>query len=98
MATTNLKARLILATKTAKEWSTYEAIPLKGELCVESDTKKAKLGNGTDAYAELTYTRFAKSLLATPTTRLCAYATTSRTAMKSASAMNQYRARLASSS
>ena len=55
MATTNLKARLILATKTAKEWSTYEAIPLKGELCVESDTKKAKLGNGTDAYAELTY-------------------------------------------
>ena len=30
------------------------------------------------AYAELTYTRFAKSLLATPTTRLCAYATTSR--------------------
>ena len=32
------------------------------------------------AYAELTYTRFAKSLLATPTTRLCAYATTSRTA------------------
>ena len=55
MATTNLKARLILATKTAQEWSTYEAIPLKGELCVESDTKKAKLGNGTDAYAELTY-------------------------------------------
>ena len=32
------------------------------------------------AYAELAYTRFAKSLLATPTTRLCAYATTSRTA------------------
>ena len=55
MATTNLKARLILATKTAQEWSTYEAIPLKGELCVESDTKKAKLGNGTDVYAELTY-------------------------------------------
>ena len=55
MATTNLKARLILATKTAQEWSTYEAIPLKGELCVESDTKKAKLGNGTDTYAELTY-------------------------------------------
>lgn len=32
------------------------------------------------AYAEQAYTRFAKSLLATPTTRLCAYATTSREA------------------
>ena len=32
------------------------------------------------AYAEQAYTRFVKSLLATPTTRLCAYATTSREA------------------
>lgn len=32
------------------------------------------------AYAEQAYTRFAESLLATPTTRLCAYATTSREA------------------
>lgn len=55
MATNTLKARLTLCTKTATEWASYESIPLKGELCVESDTKKAKIGDGTHKYSELTY-------------------------------------------
>ena len=32
MATNTLKARLTLCKKTAKEWASYEPIPLKGEL------------------------------------------------------------------
>ena len=55
MATNTLKARLTLCTKTAEEWKSYEPIPLKGELCVESDTKKAKIGDGTHKFSELTY-------------------------------------------
>ena len=55
MATNTLKARLTLCTKTAEEWKSYEPIPLKGELCVESDTKKAKIGDGVKKFSELTY-------------------------------------------
>ena len=55
MATNTLKARLTLCTKTAEEWKSYEPIPLKGELCVESDTKKAKIGDVVKKFSELTY-------------------------------------------
>lgn len=56
MAITNtLKARLMIAAKTANTWATYTQVPLVGELCFETDTLKLKVGNGTDTYAALKY-------------------------------------------
>ena len=56
MAITNtLKARLMTAAKTAANWATTTQIPLVGELCVEIDTLKIKIGNGIDTFANLEY-------------------------------------------
>lgn len=56
MAITNtLKARLMIAAKTANAWATYTQVPLLGELCFETDTLKLKVGNGTDTFAALKY-------------------------------------------
>lgn len=56
MAITNtLKARLMIAAKTASAWATYTQVPLLGELCFETDTLKLKVGNGTDTFAALKY-------------------------------------------
>lgn len=56
MAITNtLKARLMIAAKTASAWATYPQVPLLGELCFETDTLKLKVGNGTDPFTDLEY-------------------------------------------
>lgn len=55
MATNTIKSRLVVCTKTATQWESYSIIPLKGEFCVESDTNKIKIGDGTNTYANLPY-------------------------------------------
>lgn len=56
MAITNtLKARLMIAAKTASAWATTTQVPLVGELCFETDTLKLKVGNGTDTFTALKY-------------------------------------------
>lgn len=55
--TNTLETRIILQAYTASEWtgsgSTF--VPLNGELCLETDTKKAKLGDGVKTYSALPY-------------------------------------------
>ena len=52
MAETNqLKVRLVLCAKTAETWATDTTVLLKGELGIESDTRKVKIGNGTNVLA-----------------------------------------------
>ena len=56
MAETNqLKVRITLCTKTAEAWSSNTTVLLKGELGIESDTNKMKIGNGTDVFKDLPY-------------------------------------------
>ena len=40
---------------TAAEWTAANPTPSAGEICVEIDTLKVKVGNGTDAWADLAY-------------------------------------------
>lgn len=71
MATNTLKARYTLCVKTATEWSTYSIVPLKGEVCLESDTLKCKFGDGVSTYANLGYSTITPAML---TETLKAYA------------------------
>lgn len=56
MANTELRnIRIVLCAKTAEEWASCTTVPLKGELCLETDTRKLKAGNGTDTFSNLAY-------------------------------------------
>lgn len=55
MATNTLKTRIVLASKTATEWASDTTVILKGELAIESDTRKVKIGDGTNTFAKLSY-------------------------------------------
>lgn len=50
-----LNSRLQHCVKTATEWASCVVVPLAGELCIESDTRKMKVGNGKDTYVTLKY-------------------------------------------
>ena len=58
MANNTLKTRIILNNKTSEEWasSTYNSfVPLKGEVCIYSDLRKIKIGDGITTVANLTF-------------------------------------------
>ena len=40
---------------TSSNWTSNNPTPASGEMCYETDTGKLKIGNGTDAYANLPY-------------------------------------------
>ena len=51
----DIGARFKLYGKTAAAWTSANPTPLARELCVETDTGKAKLGDGTTAWTSLPY-------------------------------------------
>lgn len=53
MATLNI--RIQLRNDTAENWNTQNPILLKGEMGVETDTGKTKIGNGTAHWKDLKY-------------------------------------------
>lgn len=58
MANNTLKTRIVLNNKTSSEWasSTYNTtVPLKGEVCIYSDLRKIKIGDGTNTIADLQF-------------------------------------------
>lgn len=56
MAETNqLKVRITLCAKTAETWKTDSTVLLRGEIGIESDTRKIKIGNGTNTFKDLPY-------------------------------------------
>lgn len=66
MATKTLKTRIIINNKTASEWSSNSTfVGLKGELLIESDTRKMKIGDGTTTYASLPYVNVTPSEVST---------------------------------
>lgn len=56
MATNTLKTRIVLNNKTAAEWvENASFVGLKGEVLLEVDTRKIKVGDGTTTYEKLAY-------------------------------------------
>lgn len=55
MANNTLNIRIQLRNDTAANWTTQDPVLLKGEMGVEFDTGKIKIGNGTDHWTTLKY-------------------------------------------
>lgn len=55
MATKTLTTRIILRNDTANNWTTNNPVLLKGEIGLESDTGKYKIGDGTSNWQALSY-------------------------------------------
>ena len=55
MANNTLNIRIQLRNDTAKNWTIANPILLKGEMGVETDTGKTKIGNGTAHWEDLKY-------------------------------------------
>lgn len=56
MANTTLKTRIILNNKTTDEWTSNAAfVGLKGELLIDTTTRKIKIGDGATAYSDLLF-------------------------------------------
>ena len=47
--------RIQLKYDSKENWLYYDPTPLEGELCIESDTLKFKVGDGSHHYSELSY-------------------------------------------
>ena len=55
MANRTLNIRIQLRNDTAEKWNTENPVLLKGEMGVETDTGKTKIGNGTANWKDLKY-------------------------------------------
>lgn len=55
MADTQLKTRILLRNDTATAWSTANPVLMKGEIGIETDTNKFKIGDGIKAWSALSY-------------------------------------------
>lgn len=51
----NINARILLRRDTAANWTSVNPILAQGEPALETDTRKVKIGNGTDRYSDLPY-------------------------------------------
>ena len=55
MADTQLKTRILLRNDTATAWTTANPVLMKGEIGIETDTNKFKIGDGLKAWSALSY-------------------------------------------
>lgn len=56
MADTNtIKTRILLRNDVATAWTTANPVLMKGEIGIETDTNKFKIGDGTSAWSALSY-------------------------------------------
>ena len=55
MADVTLKSKIIIRNDTAANWSSVNPVLMKGELGIENDTGKFKLGDGVNEWADLAY-------------------------------------------
>lgn len=55
MATKTLKGKFLPQYRTAAQWSAADSVLLRGEIGVESDTRKFKFGDGTTSWNSLGY-------------------------------------------
>ena len=55
MANTQIKTRILLRNDVATAWTTANPVLMKGEIGIEIDTNKFKIGDGTKKWNELSY-------------------------------------------
>ena len=55
MADTQIKTRILLRNDVATAWSTANPVLMKGEIGIETDTNKFKIGDGKSEYKDLPY-------------------------------------------
>ncbi len=55
MAETQLKTRILLRSDAATAWTTANPVLMKGEIGIEIDTNKFKIGDGVKAWSALSY-------------------------------------------
>lgn len=55
MADTQLKTKILLRNDTATAWTTANPVLLRGEIGIEIDTNKFKIGDGTKTWSALSY-------------------------------------------
>lgn len=55
MADTQIKTRILLRNDVATAWSTANPVLMKGEIGIETDTNKFKIGDGVKAWSALSY-------------------------------------------
>lgn len=55
MANHELKVKIALRNDTKENWTKLDPILLKGEIGIEADTQKLKIGDGASKWSELTY-------------------------------------------
>ena len=75
MASTTLKSRVALKIDTSTNWASSSLVLLKGEIAIEQDTRKFKIGDGVSTYSALPYAAGGVSIAHTvdPTTTDNAY-------------------------
>lgn len=67
MANKTLNVTLIMRNDTAANWASKNPVLTLGELGVETDTRKFKIGDGTTAYNSLKYGLGGNVVLSTDT-------------------------------
>ena len=55
MANTTLNTRVICKVDTAAKWASSSLVLLKGEIAIEADTRKFKIGDGVKTFSQLEY-------------------------------------------
>ena len=55
MANTTLDVKIQIRNDTKNNWTTQNPVLLKGEMGVETDTRKFKFGDGVSTWTELDY-------------------------------------------
>lgn len=50
-----ISVRFQVAGHTASDWAAIATVPLEREVCVETDTRRLKIGDGVNAYSALSY-------------------------------------------
>lgn len=55
MANTQIKTRILLRNDVATAWTTANPVLMKGEIGIETDTNKFKIGDGTTTWSALPY-------------------------------------------
>lgn len=73
MATKTLKGKFLPQYRTAAQWSAADSVLLRGEIGVESDTRKFKFGNGTTTWNSLGYAQSADTSGVTVPVRINEY-------------------------
>lgn len=73
MATKTLKGKFLPQYRTAAQWSAADSVLLRGEIGVESDTRKFKFGDGTTSWNNLGYAQSADTSGVTVPVRINEY-------------------------